>query len=212
MYIQDILSQINALPEIGGSILCTLSGVLIAEDMPDYQSKYRKGVLPGKVQELVGQFNNDEGFIELPGTGREDKWIAIKYKNLVLVASLYPGADPHLVKMHLDVSMHELRKDKKIQKILSKENSILISTCKQIRILDFFKFQDNLKKEGFNRGIIIAKMPYDNKVKNELTKQDNRIEIVISDSMKKELKRLTKSLSEQGYSVKYKALITGRGM
>ena len=213
MTIQDVLSQINTLPEVSGALLCTLSGKLIAENMPNYQTEYRKKLLSNKMRELVRQFHgNEEDFLEINGAGNENKWIAKKYKNVVLIVLLYPGADPYLIKLSMDVALHELKKDKKILKILSGEITVLISMLKQIHVLDIFQFQENLKKEGIKRGIIITKSPYDNKVKNELSKHGSRIEIVISNKMKKELKNLTKRLEEHGYKVKQRMLITGRGM
>ena len=163
--------------------------------------------------ELIRVFQKKgEDFVEIPDAGNADRWAVKGYGNIVFAVLLFPDADLHLVKLHIDLAMDRLSKEKDVQKTIAQEFTILIAEIKEVRVLDFLQFVDHLNREQFVKGIIITQRPFDNKVREELSKQGNRVEIVIAEHMKKERKKLIKSIEAQGYAVKRKALVTDRGM
>ena len=213
MPVQDILFEINSLQKVGGSILCTSKGEVIAKEISPYLSDYVKEILPGKIKELVLQLHvMEEDFIQMNVADTGYKWVAKKGKNLIIVVILYPECDLHLVKLHLDLAMNKLSNEKDITKILSKQITLLITMLKKVHVWDIIKLKEYLEREGLKRGLIITQIAYDNKVKDELLNQDNMIEIVISDNMKEELKKLTKKFADQGYIVKKVEISADRWM
>jgi hypothetical protein len=212
MSVQEILAETNSLPKVGGSILCTLSGDIIAEDIPQFRSQQQKDELAQKLSELIRSLHETGGdFSEIRDPDRGDIWIAKRQRNLMLVALLYPGVDFYLVKMHLDLAASKLSQEKEVQKLLAQSSTIFLTTRKEVQVLDFLQFLQSVKREGITRGIIITQQPYGEKVKAELLKAGGMVEIVVADQMKKERKRLTKALEDEGYVVKHKALVTDRG-
>lgn len=213
MSVREILSEMNSLSEVGGCVLCTSSGRIIAKDIPPYASERQKGALSQKIVELIRLVQKKgEDFAEMPDADTTDRWAVKGYENIIFAVLLYPDADFHLVKLHIDVAMNSLSKEKDVQKIIAQEFTTLITELKEVHVLDFLQFVDHLRREGFKKGIIITQRPYDEKVRGQLLKQGNRVEIVIAENMRKERKRLTKSIEAQGYIVKRKALVTDRGM
>jgi len=213
MSVRGILLEMNSLSEVGGCVLCTSSGRIIAKEIPRYASEHQKGALSQKIVELIRLVQKrGEDFVEMPDTDTTDRWAVKRYGNIIFAVLFYPDADFHLVKLHIDLAVDSLSKEKDVQKIIAQEFTILITELKEVRVLDFLQFVDHLRREGFRKGIIITQRPYDDKVREQLLNLGNRVEIVIAEHMKNERKRLTKSIEAQGYVVKRKALVTDRGM
>jgi predicted regulator of Ras-like GTPase activity (Roadblock/LC7/MglB family) len=213
MSIKEILLEMNSLSEVDGCLLCTSSGRIIAKDIARYASERQIGALSQKIVELIRLLQQKgEDFIEIPDAGNADRWAVKGFGNIVFAVLLYPDADLHLVKLQIDLAMDRLSKEKDVQKMIAQEFTILIAELKEVHVLDFLQFVDHLNREEFVKGIIITQRPFDDKVREELIKQGNRVEIVIAEHMKKERKKLIKNVEAQGFAIKRKALVTDRGM
>ena len=211
MSVKEILAEINSLPNVGGVLLYTTTNRLIAKEILHSLNEDETDALFKTIGDLIRQFREGKrNFLEVTLFHRWNRLIASRYKNLIFLVLLYQGADTSLIKLHLDVAFHTLSQRKEIQKILSGEFTIVITLLKKIHVWDIIKFKEYLEREGFRRGIIISKMPYDKRVEDELKKQGDMIDIVISDNIKMESKNLTKRLRDQGYIVKKADIPTDR--
>ena len=213
MGVKEILAEINSMPQVGGTILCSLSGKIIANELQNLSNGYQTGAFSKIILDIFHRFDESkEDFVEMlhPETG--NTWIALKYRGLIIIVLLYPNADLYMVKLQLNLVSKRLCEEKEIKKILVKESSIVITTIKQVRILDVLQFQEHIKREGLTKGIILTENGYNEQVKDELEKPNRRIEIIITNDMKAKRKDLMREYERQGFSVKSKAFSSDRWM
>ncbi|MFC1883872.1 hypothetical protein ACFL2O_03780 [Thermodesulfobacteriota bacterium] len=213
MALKDILLEINSLPQVGGSILCTLNGKIVAQDLPSFNNEYQRGSFSSIILNIFHKFDETGGdFVDMLHSDSGNTWIAVKYRGIILIVLLYPKADMYFVKLQLNLVVKKLWDEKEVKKISSKESAILITTIDQVRILDVLQFHDHTRREGFTKGIMLTQKPYNARVNDELQKPNTRIEVIITDDTKAKRKSLTKEYEKQGFTVKYKTFITDRGM
>jgi hypothetical protein len=213
MTAKDILLEINSLPQVGGSILCTLNGKIVEQELPSFINEQQRGSFSRIILDIFHEFDKrGEDFVDMLHPDSGNTWIALKYRGIILMVLLYPDADMYLVKLQLNLVAKKLCDEKEVKKILAKESAILITTVSQVRILDVLQFQDHIRREGFTKGIMLTRNPYNARVNEELSKPNTRIEVVIADDPKAKRKSLTKEYENQGFTVKHKTFVADRGM
>jgi hypothetical protein len=213
MAVEEFMSEINSLPHVGGSILCTLSGKIVTQAMQNFANEYQRGSFSAIILNIFRKFDESgEDFVEMPQPDSGNTWIALKYRGIILIVFLYPEADMYLIKLQLNLLAKKIGDEKEVKKILAKESAILITTINQIRILDVLQLHDHIRREGYTKGIILTQTPYNSRVNEELQKYSKRIEVIITDDTKAKRKNLTKEYENQGLAVKYKTFIADRGM
>jgi hypothetical protein len=211
MPVQDILSEINAIPKVAGSAVFSSTGILVAKRISYPAIEEEKDSLYRQMTELIPKVSADkEGFAVEAVPGKPKKILADRFHHLVAITLLNPGADTYLVKLHLDLALRKLHEDKEVVKILNREFILPIAMWKKVSNWDVVKYNEYLVREGLKKGIVITKTPYDEKVREELSKPGNRVEIVIEENMKDEFSRMKDKFEALGYIVKKAEGITDR--
>lgn len=203
MSVEEILTEISSLPNVGGCLLYGGGDKPIARNMPYPLTGSEDALLSEKVQELIQQLlGGEKDFLTVDFAERWTRLMVSRQADLMCFVLLDREADPYLVKLQADLAMSALAKDKGIQKILSRKNTIMLAMGKKVHVWDVVKFNERLDKEGIARGIIISRTPYDDNVRDKLVELENRVRIVVSDKLKEEHKRVAERIRAKGYEVK----------
>ena len=112
------MSEINSLPHVGGTVLCTLTGRIMIQELPNSSSDNKRGTFSQIIVDVFRKLDESgSDFVDVLDPDSGNTWIAVRYHGIILIVLLYPKADLYFIKLQLNLVVKKLAEEREVKKM-----------------------------------------------------------------------------------------------